>query len=316
MTGTPEPLTPEQELFARVMFRLRIYQSNGQRYEDLFTDVMTKRHAGFRQIKPQGSRGDEGNDGFIKDEGRYFQVYAPEDPRSKIEEAAEKARNDFEKISAKWSPIHHFRFVFNDKFSGAYASVEHALEELKNEHQLESAEPFLAKDLEREFMLLPKSDREAVLGTVIPRPEHIADIDYGALTEILQHLVDNQMPVPADGLPAVPDYDEKIQFNGIDRTASLLRVGNYQNAAVEQFFDQHGEYTKPDIRNRLAQSYETARVEASKEVTATETPLGDRVFFRLLDDIVPEAGKQVQDAAIVLIAYFFEKCDVFEDPTE
>ena len=48
---------------------------------------------------------------------------------------------------------------------------------------------------------------------------------------------------------------------------------------------------------------------------AADIPLGDRVFFLLLNDIVPGATKQVQDAAIVLIAYFFEKCDVFEDPS-
>jgi hypothetical protein len=38
------------------------------------------------------------------------------------------------------------------------------------------------------------------------------------------------------------------------------------------------------------------------------------VFFRLLSDLAPGATKQVQDAAIVLIAYYFEKCDVFQEP--
>jgi hypothetical protein len=213
------------------------------------------------------------------------------------------------------SPIVHFHFVFNDKFQGSYPTVEHALAELRRNHALESARPFLAKDIERTFMELPSSAMHAVLGTVIPRPESIADIDYAALTEILQHLVDNQRPIPAEGVPSVPDYDDKIQFNDIDHAASLLRVGNYQNGAVEQYFDRHGEFTKTDIRNRLAHSYEAARVEVAEDAAA-ETPAGDPIFFRLLNDIAPGATKQVQDAAIVLIAYFFEKCDVFKDPSK
>jgi hypothetical protein len=59
--------------------------------------------------------------------------------------------------------------------------------------------------------------------------------------------------------------------------------------------------------------YEAARVYVNTNVTA-DIPPGDRVFFHMLNVVAPAATKQVQDAAIVLIAYFFEKCDVFEDP--
>jgi hypothetical protein len=279
---------------------------------------MTRRDPRFRPVKPQGSIGDQRNDGFIPEEGRYFQVYAPEEPGAKVVKAAEKARDDFANLKKHWEvdgPIVDFRFVFNDKYQGAYPSVEHALAELKRIHRLSTAKPFLAKDLEHEFWQLSTADKEAVLATVIPRPQHIEDIDYAAFTGILQHLVDSQAPLHAGMLPRVPDYDSKIQFNEIETTEHLLRVGNYQNAAVDQFFDQHGEFTRTDIRDRLAQSYEASR-EDELGVAGPEGAVGDRIFFRLLDTIAPNACRQVQNAAIVLIAYFFEKCDVFEDPEQ
>jgi hypothetical protein len=229
MSDASERLTPEQVLFARVMFKNRIYQSNGQRYQDLFVDVMTRRNVGFIAVKPQGRRGDQGNDGFIPSDGRYFQVHAPEDPKDKATEAAKKARDDFAKLKVNWEhddPVLDYRFVFNDKYQGAFPDILHALAELKETHKLRAAMPFLAADLEREFMQLPPPEMHAVLGTVIPRPEFIQDIDYAALTEVLQHLVTNQRAIPADGVPTVPDYDKKIHFNAIDRAASLLRVGN------------------------------------------------------------------------------------------
>ncbi|MFO0978699.1 MAG: ABC-three component system protein [Planctomycetaceae bacterium] len=145
------------------------------------------------------------------------------------------------------------------------------------------------------------------------RPDVPDDIDYGALSNILQHIVDNQKSLTQDGIPTVPDYDKKILFNGLDAAASLLRVGNYQNSAVDQFFDRHSEFTRSDIRNRLAQAYESA-MKAHRDSVSLTDGTGDHVFFRLLNDVAPNARKQVQDAVIVLIAYYFEKCDVFQEP--
>jgi len=316
MSHEQEQLTPERRRYAHTMFQNRIHRSSGQCFEDFFVAIMTRRDSRFRPVKPQGRIGDQGNDGFIPEEGRYFQVFAPEDPTDKSDKAAEKAKDDFEKLLKHWAAdgqIVDFRFVFNDKYQGAYPTVEHALAELKRIHNLVVAKPFLAKDLEKEFWQLSISDQEAVLDMVIPRTEHISDIDYGALTEILQHLVDNQKSLPFAGVPSVPGYDEKIVFNGIDIASSLLRVGNYQNSAVDQFFDRHSKFTRSDMRDRFAQSYQDAKAgDSAPDVSGDR--IGDRVFFRLLNDVAPKAGKQVQDAAIVIIAYFFEKCDVFEDP--
>lgn len=316
MNEIQDQLTPEQRRFTHVMFQNRIYRSIGQRFEDFFVAIMTRRDPRFRPIKPQGRIGDQGNDGFNPDEGRYFQVYAPEDPTERVDRAAQKAKDDFGKLRRHWekdSIIIDFRFVFNDKYQGAFPTVEHALAELKQLHSIAIAMPFLAKDLEAEFWLLSTADKEAVLEMVIPRSQYISDIDYGAFTEILQHLVDNQNPLPNDGPPAVPDYDNKIRFNGIDTASSLLRVGNYQNAAVDHYFDCHGQFTRKDVRDRLSHSYIDAAAK-DRESKLEREGAGDRIFFRLLNDIAPGARKPAQDAAIVLIAYFFEKCDVFEDP--
>lgn len=307
-------LTHEQIHFARVMFQNKILVSDGQRYEDLVVSVLTRRNPGFRPIKPQGRIGDQGNDGFIKEEGKYYQIYAPEQPQDKVTDAVNKAKDDFEKLKSYWeadASVTEYRFTFNDKFKGAYPEIEHALSEMKEQYALTVCEPFLAKDLEREFMLLPRDEMHAVLGSVIPRRRDIRDIDFAALTEILKHLVDNPSPISGAVL-VVPNFDKKITFNGIEQAGCLLAVGNFQNAAVEQYFNRHGQFAKTEIRDSLASRYQ-----AAKEDPATgDTPHGDTIFFRLLESIVPNASKEVQDAAIVLISYFFETCDVFEDPDQ
>jgi len=317
MTHGFDTLTREESFYANLMLQNQILGANGQRYEDLFVSVMTRRDVGFQPVKPQGSIGDEGNDGYVADDGRYYQVYSPEDPGANVATAAKKATDDFAKLKLKWNaevPIIEFRFVFNDKYSGAYPEIEHALNALKTEHALDVSKTFLAKDLEREFMALSPSEMQAVLRSVIPHSQHIEDIEHDALTGILQHLVNNQTPLPDDALPSVPEFDAKIAFNGLNKADALLNYGNFQNAAVDEYFNRHGEFRKSDIRNRIAQSYENSKSVVDSEHSVTDSSNGDRTFFHLLNAISPNSVRQVQEAAIVLVAYFFEKCDVFEDP--
>lgn len=69
-----------EKYIARLIFQNRIYESNGQKYEDIFSKVMTYSNPNFNSVKPQGQFGDRKNDGFDRTTGVYYQVYAPEDP--------------------------------------------------------------------------------------------------------------------------------------------------------------------------------------------------------------------------------------------
>lgn len=318
MSEFHEHFTPEQQLFALAMFQRKIYQASGQTFQDLFVDIMTRADARFRPVKPQGREGDKGNDGFIPEEGRYFQVYAPEHPASKVTTAVTKAKQDFEKLKQHWekvAEITDYRFVLNDKYKGTFPEVELVLAEIKREHSLAESKPFLAKDLESVFLTLSITDIHTVLGGVVPRQDTISDIDYCVFTEVLQHLVDTMGPVNKDGMLVVPDFDQKIKFNEIRSAASLLTVGSYQAGAVDVYFNRHGEFTRSDIRDRLAEGYQKA-IEAARVDLPNNAAVGDTVYFDLLDLIAPNGTKVVQDAAVVLIAYFFEKCDVFEEPVQ
>ncbi|MBA5837111.1 hypothetical protein F9879_08685, partial [Morganella morganii] len=69
------------------MFHLQIYESDGQRFEDLFSKIMNYKSPDFQQIKTYGNIGDRKNDGYIKNENTYYQVYAPEDVSKNISTA-------------------------------------------------------------------------------------------------------------------------------------------------------------------------------------------------------------------------------------
>ncbi|MCT7023062.1 hypothetical protein M1743_23715, partial [Salmonella enterica subsp. enterica serovar Saintpaul] len=73
----------------------------------------------FQQVKPYGNIGDRKNDGFIKGQGVYYQVYAPEDASNNVLAAVNKIKDDFEGLRDYWHdicPIKKYYFVLNDKY--------------------------------------------------------------------------------------------------------------------------------------------------------------------------------------------------------
>lgn len=54
-------MTSEEKALARLLLKVRIYESDGQAYENLFCDVMERHNKNFERVKPQGTYGDRKN---------------------------------------------------------------------------------------------------------------------------------------------------------------------------------------------------------------------------------------------------------------
>ena len=109
-------------------FKLRIHESNGNAFEDLFCEVMRASNKEFRKVKPQESIGERKNDGFIPSLGKYYQVYSPESPTGKPAAAISKLEDDLDGLIEFWRDDHNFDvkafyFIFNDKYHGAYPQI-------------------------------------------------------------------------------------------------------------------------------------------------------------------------------------------------
>lgn len=152
--------------YLRLQFWKRVYEKNATEFQSFFEDIMQGANADFQKIRPYGNQGDGGNDGYIPDEGIYFQVYAPKDPSGKEAKAAEKMKEDFEKLKVNWggiSTIKEYVFVFNDKNYGVSIEIDRALSELKLANKGILFKKLTPKDLERTFFAL-KSDQILALG--------------------------------------------------------------------------------------------------------------------------------------------------------
>lgn len=149
----------------------------------------------------------------------------------------------------------------------------------------------------------------------IPDPETIQNLDYSLLNEVIQEVHARSSTATAQSGLNAPKFDDKIKFNELsEHPATLLKNASYQSGALEHYFSQNSTFAKQTLRDELNRMYLDAKTTTPPD-DAGELSHGDLVFFELLNRMTPRDEKAIQDAALVVMAYYFESCDVFDDPS-
>ena len=321
-------VTPQQKAQYRMMFQARLSRLIGMAFQNVFSDIMKYANPNFVPVKPQGSQGDWKNDGHDPKAGRYYQVYSPE--IFDEAEAVKKLETDFAGLVAKWGDknvypngVMEFRFVLNDHYRvtpGGYPTTIAVLEKLKQTHGLEECGLHLAKDLEEVLMGLPEDQINAVIGFA-PNPADIKVLKLDLVNEIVTHIVESAAPRSLNESLVDPDFDEKIAFNKLRVTGLWLREANYRCGTLEEYFSANSDFTRQEVRNRLKGLYEESAAKNFQD-GGDDATVADHRLIHILTEITPSPpnkdrrfAKELQDAALVVLAFFFESCDIFEEPT-
>jgi hypothetical protein len=315
----------QQKLDVRKAFKLRVHESNGNAFEDLFCDVMRASNKNFKKVKPQGRIGDRKNDGFIQSEGKYYQVYAPQSSTGNPTAATSKLEKDLDGLIAFWGNEHnyeirHFYFVFNDKYHGAYPEVYTKLNSLKSKYNLEVCDVFLSSELEDIFMGLPEDSIAAICG-YYPKSEDIGFIDNSIIAEIVGYVSSNYSGLSTPSTNEPPDFYKKIHFNKLGKnTAMHLNIGAYQVGYVEDYFRTNSKFSRQQSRDSLNKMYHHhLDTNNAKVAIATGISESDIVFKNMVDEMLPKSLSNMQRRdyernVIAVMAFFFEACDIFEEP--
>lgn len=316
------PMNLQEKMIARILFQNKVLSADAQVFENLFSSIFGYARADFRQVKPQGNLGDRKNDGFEPASGRYYQVYAPENVQEKESTAIKKLEGDFDGLKSFWAGMYpmgikEYFFVLNDKYKGAYPTTYAALSALQKKHGLDKAEVFSCKHLEDViFSELEDEHIYAVVG-FLPDTATIVKVDYSVLTQVVAHVLNNTPNNAVQGKLVTPKFEEKLIFNDLKVAASFLTAGSYQDSAVESFFKLNANFARQAVRQSLNDMY----ISATKQGFVTDPISGftaqDQIYFDVLASATPQiagGNRGTQKAVQVLLSYFFESCDIFEEP--
>ena len=303
-------MNSREKAVARKFFKNRILEANGQAFEDLFTRIMSLAIPGFKPVKPHGNIGDRKNDGYVEATQTYYQVFAPEELKKSHAEATSKLKRDFSGLIRHWPSVREFYFVLNDKYRGVYPDAAQDINSLKERFGLEKAEVMLAKDLEEITFTKLADDALFELVNFPPDPASIPHLNFGVLSEVVSHIMSMPSLPPVHEELVVPDWDAKVAFNGLGESAiRLLNAAALKVGYLEEYLKNQSDFASHELRDRMTSLYEQARCE---ETALNES--ADDVFFRMLELGAPRKKAPYQDAFLVVLAKYFEACDVFESP--
>ena len=297
----------QEKTLARYLFQLKVHKAEGQKFEDLFTSIMNYAEPGFQQIKAWGNIGDRKNDGYIKSTETYFQVFAPEDIRKSYPNAIKKLETDFAELKKQWPNVQNFYFVLNEYYRGVNADCEKAIIQIKKIHSLNKAGFKTAKDLENLLFTLSDDKILAITGH-LPDPARLKTLDYSILNEIISYI----MSLPLDNLTndniSLPDWNEKIKFNQLSEIPELyLNNGYLQVGPLEKYLKNNSSFLADSLKDKMRQIY-VAEKQKNKN--------GDDLFWAIIDRASPKSESQYQSSVIVVMAKYFETCDIFEEPED
>jgi len=309
----------EEKYLVRILFRNKIMESDGQVFENLFTQIMTEKHVDFRAVKPQGQLGDMKNDGYVLNTGEFYQVYGPENIVKSIKAAIKKLEEDYEGLFNNWKDdveIKKFSYVVNDKYKGALVEVHKNLiklsEKLKvlGSNKQITADLIVAKDLEKILFELEEDSIISIVG-LIPTTQNICNVDYDCLNHVIDHILNLPTKDYMDDF-YLPDFDEKIKFNNLSKIISnRIETSAINYGDIETYFEYSGDFLRNTVKNKFKELY----LESKNEIKENEKHFADRRYMYILKKSMPENSTlAIQQATDCLMAFYFESCDIFEAP--
>lgn len=259
----------------------------------------------FIQVKPWGDIGDQKCDGWLSSEKRLFQVYAPgELTRSETEK---KMEIDFQGACIHWSgKFDHWNFVHNSR-EGVPPFVLQKLLAFGVSHPSISFTQWGYPELRAKLFELSPEDIQIILGPALSNLA-MQSVRFSDVEKVIQHL---QTIEPPPGVDLRPVPADKLQRNALSEdVAAFLKLGMIKSSLVAQFF---ASYRDPRYGDALAFQFKEKYIELREHGLEPDSIFWELRGYAGANDANSDSE---QAAALAILAYFFEECDIFERPNE
>ena len=292
-----------QTAFYRMFFRVAFLEKKGTEFQDWF--VRLAGHAfgsDFETVRPYGKRGDLKCDGRRISTRTIFQCYAPY--LQKDRELNNKIDEDFRGACEHWDTwMNEWVLVHNDT-RGLPPSTSQLLDQLRNDHPDVKIEVWTEPALHELAADLPLHVLQALFGYA-PSKAGVETLMLEDLKPVVDALQRTDT-VPGQE-PLTPPSVDKLARNSLSQDAAgLLKLGRRKEALVETWFSKS---PNAELGERIAEAFRRRYAELKE---SDKSP--DAIFTHLQQYAGTGGEPARQSAALAVLSYFFERCDIFEDP--
>jgi hypothetical protein len=178
----------------------------------------------------------------------------------------------------------------------------------RNEHPDLTFEELGRRKLWQKVLPLPSRTVEDLLGCEIPIEEPVYGIGMEDLAPLLAQLKERRET--ADPLMSLAEVSEqKLEFNGLagEMREELVKGMRYTHLVDEYYSGLQDTQEHDEVAAGFAIRYRTVR---------EQTPDHEEILFALLQYVLGNKLQRFRDtrAGWVVLAHFFERCDVYEVP--
>ncbi len=309
MTDTTEisKMDSLSDSYYALLFKNAYLEKKGAEFESWFAELAGHAFGSdFEEVSAHGNQGDRKCDGRLVKSGTIFQCYAPKtfDSRKTIS----KINADFAGAKKNWTTFMKVWIFVNNNQGGTPVTIIAHIDKLRAENPTINIKIWSKPQLYKLFMMMNNDEKRLMFGDV-PNQTTVQNFTLAHLASVIDGLQKSE-PDPRDPLPPPPSA-RKLEKNALSKdSARLLSLGRRKVKLVENFFTkagsaEHGEQIAQSFRNRY------------DELKAFEIELdADTIFTHLHKHVGVYAEPAKKVAAMAILAYFFDSCDIFEDPTE
>ena len=291
---------PQRAIY-RLSFRIAFLEKKGEAFEDWFCRLAAfALGPDFERVMPYGRDGDQKADARSLGDRTIYQCHAPE----RLDKARLRAKieSDFHGAVEHWGHwMRRWVFVHNG-VKGLPAEVLRRLDTLRAEVPSITIENWSEAELTPLFDRLDRAGLEALFGAVpgAGKGDLVARRD---VEDLIGRLARTE-PGPDTAPPPSPSA-EKIHRNALSEDVrAFLMVGERKGTLLREVFEEPDFPVREHIAEALRGRYRRMKCEHRSP---------DDIFSGLLAGIGAgdSVGRQV--AALAVLAYFFDRCDIFEN---
>lgn len=290
-----------QRNFYRLQFRIAFLSKKGTEFQDWFVRLASYSLEGFEAVRSYGLKGDHKCDGWQPSTRTVFQCYAPY--QMKETELNRKIIQDFSGAKAHWQ-LGRWVLVHNDS-RGLPPDTPKLLEDLRTDQV--AIEVWTEPEIHELAAGLPLAEQENLFG-IAPSQAAIRDMSLSDLKDVLGDLA--QLDPPPGEEPMAPPSVAKINRNALSSDVeTLLMAGRRKESLVERYLRHSVDVS---LGERIAEAFRHRYAELKESSLSP-----DDIFYHLqvyAGGFATSPGRQA--AALSVLTYFFERCDIFEDNGE
>ncbi|MBK5910107.1 hypothetical protein CCR85_01190 [Rhodothalassium salexigens] len=298
-------MDPISDAFYAKDFKIAFLEKKGAAFQDWFAKLAGHAFGSdFEAVRPYGKQGDWKCDGRLRSSGTIFQCYAPESMSD--QNTIAKIDADLAGAVRKWPGfIKSWVFVHNDP-RGVPPAVTRHLDKKRAQHPDLEIAIWSEADLVRLFEMISPDAKRLMFG-VAPTQGTVHSISLSDLEPVISALKSRE-PDPSDDVPPPPSA-QKLEKNSLsDEASALLRFGRLKVRLVETYFSKN---VCVDLGEKIAEAFRNRYAELQALGLS-----GDQIFSYIQKFAGVAGEPKRQAAAMAVVAYFFDQCDIFEDPDE